>query len=68
LAATGIPKILCAEFIYREDIRADRLNGSGLILINPPWKLDEELTALFPALHSAMRTEYGGVGIKWLAE
>ncbi|MDE2029753.1 MAG: 23S rRNA (adenine(2030)-N(6))-methyltransferase RlmJ [Alphaproteobacteria bacterium] len=68
LAATGIGKILCAEFIYEQETRADRLNGSGLILINPPWKLDEELAALFPALHTAMRTAHAGTTISWIAE
>ena len=68
LAVSGIPKILCAEFIYQPEVRADRLNGSGLIVINPPWKLDEQMEALFPALHQAMRTEYDGVTVKWLAE
>ncbi len=68
LAATGIGKILCAEFIYEQEGRADKLVGSGLILINPPWKLDEELTALFPALHNAMHTNYAGSIVKWLVE
>ena len=66
LAAAGIPKILCAEFIYQEEVRADRLNGSGLIIINPPWKLDEQLQELFSALHKAMHSVYAGGGVKWL--
>jgi 23S rRNA (adenine2030-N6)-methyltransferase len=67
LAATGIPKILCAEFVYDEDARADSLCGSGMIIINPPWKLDEELKELFPALHKAMKTKIAGTVVKWLA-
>jgi 23S rRNA (adenine2030-N6)-methyltransferase len=66
LSALGIPKILCAEFIYNEETRSDRLNGSGLIFINPPWKFDEQLTKLFPALHKALGTESPGGGVKWL--
>ena len=27
-----------------------RLNGCGLILVNPPWRLAEELTILLPVL------------------
>lgn len=68
LAEAEIGKILCAEFIYEEEARADRLNGSGLVVINPPWKLEEELRQLFPALHEAMRTNYAGVTVKWVAE
>lgn len=67
LAATGIAKILCAEFVYEESSRADKLNGSGLIIINPPWKLDEELKELLPALHQAMGTEYEGTTVRWLS-
>jgi 23S rRNA (adenine2030-N6)-methyltransferase len=68
LAATGIAKILCAEFVYDENARADKLSGSGMIIINPPWKLDEEIKALFPALHKAMKTAYAGSLVRWIAE
>src|SRR6202000_1374505 len=34
LATTGISKLLCAEFIYEGETRADRLNGCGFIFIN----------------------------------
>jgi 23S rRNA (adenine2030-N6)-methyltransferase len=67
MIGTEMPKILAAEFIYREETQADRLNGSGLILVNPPWQMDEKLRNLFPALHQALGTEYNGDAIKWLA-
>lgn len=66
MAALPAPEILCAEFIYQEEIRHDRLNGCGLILINPPWGLDKKLETLFPALHQALRTEHRGSVVKWL--
>jgi 23S rRNA (adenine2030-N6)-methyltransferase len=66
LAASGIPKQLCAEFIYEEEVRTDRLNGCGFVFINPPWRLDEQLTHLFPALHQAMQTNHDGSIVKWL--
>jgi 23S rRNA (adenine2030-N6)-methyltransferase len=68
LATAGIGKILCAEFIYEEEIRTDFLSGSGLIVINPPWKLDEELSALFPALHHAMNTAHQESIVRWVAD
>lgn len=68
LAASGMPKILTAEFIYREETAADRLNGSGLILINPPWQMDEKLRKLFPLLHAALATDYRGSEVRWLRE
>lgn len=57
LIAAGLPKLLAAEFVYRPEVRADRLNGSGLVFMNPPWKLAEELPPLFAALREAMGTE-----------
>jgi 23S rRNA (adenine2030-N6)-methyltransferase len=68
LIETGIKKILCAEFIYEEELSADRLNGCGLIIVNPPWKTDEKLKNLFPALHKAMGTKHEDSEIKWLAD
>ena len=68
LSASVMPKILCAEFIYDENINADALSGSGMIIINPPWKLDEEIKDLFPALHQAIKTDYAGTVVKWLSE
>jgi 23S rRNA (adenine2030-N6)-methyltransferase len=66
LIATGIPEMLCAEFIYDEETRGDRLNGCGFILVNAPWQLDEKLSALFPALHRAFGTTHRGVTVKRL--
>ncbi|MGE3624630.1 MAG: 23S rRNA (adenine(2030)-N(6))-methyltransferase RlmJ, partial [Bdellovibrionales bacterium] len=39
LGTSGIPGKLCAEFVYREEIRHDRLIGCGLFIVNAPWKL-----------------------------
>lgn len=66
LVAAKIPKTLCAEFVYDEEMRADRLNGCGLILINSPWQMEEKLKELFPALHAALGNAYRGGGVKWL--
>ena len=68
LIASAIPKILCAEFIYQEETRADRLNGCGLILINPPWQMEDKLRALFAALHAALQTAHHGSNVKWLSK
>ncbi|MDP4023870.1 23S rRNA (adenine(2030)-N(6))-methyltransferase RlmJ [Methylobacterium sp. NEAU 140] len=37
-----------------------RLNGSGLIVVNPPWRLEAEMLAVLPAL--AGRLARGGFG------
>ncbi len=66
LAGIGIPKILKAEFVYDEDARADRLTGSGLIVINPPWGFAEKLKTVFSLLHKAMQTNFQGNEVLWI--
>ncbi|WP_431856334.1 23S rRNA (adenine(2030)-N(6))-methyltransferase RlmJ [Azospirillum sp.] len=66
LAEAGIPKILLAELtIHPEDTHL-RLNGSGLAIVNPPWKLDETLGAVLPALHAVLPGTGGGTRVEWL--
>lgn len=67
LAAMKLPRVLCAEFTQYPEIRHDRLNGCGLILVNPPWRLDDQLKQLFPALHEALESAESGTKINWLA-
>jgi 23S rRNA (adenine2030-N6)-methyltransferase len=50
LQATDIPKILCAELAVRSDRETTGLTGSGLIIVNPPFTLKDELHQLLPAL------------------
>jgi len=40
---SGMRKVLVCELVVRSTTVSNRLNGSGLIVINPPWKLDESL-------------------------
>lgn len=67
LASSGIDKILAAEFVYQPETHADRLNGSGMIFINPPWQMNEKLAQLFPQIHNALQTIHSGDQIKWLS-
>jgi len=41
-------KMLCAELDLGGD--PSRLIGTGLIIVNPPWRLEQELAVLLPAL------------------
>jgi 23S rRNA (adenine2030-N6)-methyltransferase len=68
LLAAGMPKMFYAEFIYQDETRADRLNGCGIVAVNPPWRLDEKLQRLFAALHKALKTDVHGVAVKWLTD
>lgn len=67
LKAAGIPRILVVEFLLRADHDAERLNGCGLILVNPPWKTEDALRELLPQLAAILGAEAGGgTRVEWL--
>ncbi len=65
----GIGKILRAEHLVSPVSNQSGLNGSGFILVNPPWTLEAELKVLLPVLAEmlARETNSGGYKIEWLA-
>jgi 23S rRNA (adenine2030-N6)-methyltransferase len=68
LQRTGIPKLLRAELTIAPPHSLDRLHGSGLIIVNPPWTLEGELRTLLPALADVLAGETRGAArIDWLA-
>ena len=64
LARLGLPKVLVTEFCVLPE-EAFRLTGSGMILVNPPWQLDEQLRHLLPWLSTQLGV--GGHGT-WQVE
>jgi len=63
-----IAKILRAEMIVAPLSNPDRLNGCGMILVNPPWTLESELSILLPALAAILACDgKGGFRLDWLA-
>jgi len=66
LVRSGLRRILCAELgLYPQDSRV-ALNGSGMIIMNPPWKLDESLQTLLPVLQRALAARSGTTRCEWL--
>jgi 23S rRNA (adenine2030-N6)-methyltransferase len=65
IASSGIARVLRAELTLA---RADneRLGGSGLIIVNPPWRLEQELSLLLPALAQALAAPAGATRVDWL--
>ena len=53
LARLGLPKVLVTEFCVMPE-EAFRLTGSGMILVNPPWQLDEQLRHVLPWLSTQL--------------
>ena len=54
LQALEIPKILCAELLVRSDRETTGLTGSGLVIVNPPYTLKDELHVLLPVLREKL--------------
>lgn len=56
-----------AELLVRPDDSPLRLNGSGMLLLNPPWQLDEALAAALPRVAAALGEQgHGGWRLDWL--
>jgi 23S rRNA (adenine2030-N6)-methyltransferase len=67
LRRLAIPRVLRAELTVAPPDR-ERLHGSGLVVVNPPWTLEGELAALLPAFATVLARDHkGGVRLDWLA-
>ena len=65
----GVASTLKVELQVREAFVAGGLAGSGLAILNAPWKLDEELRVLVPALAERLGLgEWGRGTVEWLVE
>jgi 23S rRNA (adenine2030-N6)-methyltransferase len=63
----GLARMLKAELLVRKALPENGLAGSGLILINPPWPLADELAVLGPALCEHLRQDDGARwSLNWL--
>lgn len=68
LKASGIPKILRLELTIRQPSNPPRLHGTGMIVINPPFVLEEEMNVLMPVLADVLSDEgRGRWTIDWVA-
>jgi len=71
LSRLGIPRILRAELTVSGTPAggaAARLAGTGMIVVNPPWRLEDELKLLLPALAAVLADDgRGGVRLERLA-
>lgn len=67
LVSQKIPKVLCAELLLHPDNSALRLNGCGMIIVNPPWKFERQLGELLPALREHLaQGRFGQHRVEWL--
>lgn len=67
MAALPASSVLLAELCVHPDDTTLRLNGSGMLIVQPPWQLDVDLRGMLPALHQALtRSRNGRCTVRWL--
>jgi 23S rRNA (adenine2030-N6)-methyltransferase len=67
LGRTDIRKILVAELSILDSGGALALTGSGMLVINPPWQLEEQLRKLLPWLWGKLSANRQGTyRVDWL--
>lgn len=62
----GYPRTLHVEMMVRAETVNGGLAGSGLIMVNPPWPLAEELPVLLPSLVQRLRQGEPAWKVEWL--
>lgn len=68
LKAMGIRKILRLELTVRAASTPPRLHGSGMIVVNPPYRLEAEMKRILPFLAKLLSDEdRGRFSIEWIA-
>ncbi|HLN22525.1 MAG TPA: 23S rRNA (adenine(2030)-N(6))-methyltransferase RlmJ [Patescibacteria group bacterium] len=65
IASLGRP-CFTAELMRHAGDNPDRLNGTGLVILNPPWQLADKLAELLPVLCDKLGAA-GGSRLRWLA-
>lgn len=67
LKETGIPKMLDIAFEIRKPGDEATFDGSGMVVVNPPYVLEDEMKAVLPALTKVLAEENGAyAGATWL--
>lgn len=66
--ATALPvkSAMTIEFLVRPDDSPLRLNGSGMLLLNPPWQFDRVVGPALPALRQHLGEPGASTRLDWL--
>ncbi|MGR8929711.1 MAG: 23S rRNA (adenine(2030)-N(6))-methyltransferase RlmJ [Gammaproteobacteria bacterium] len=63
---TGIVKQLRIEHAVLADGAVRGMTGSGMLFINPPWRLQEQAESLLPWLNEVLAEGRGNYFVEWL--
>jgi len=67
LERSGIRKVLDVRLSVLPADAQVGMAGAGLVIVNPPWLLDERLAALLPQLHRLLSPDgLGTTSVEWL--
>jgi 23S rRNA (adenine2030-N6)-methyltransferase len=67
LRETEIPKIMRIELAIRAPSLEPRLDGTGMIVVNPPYTLESEMQTLLPCLTKLLSEGKGSnFSIQWI--
>ncbi|HZY68558.1 MAG TPA: 23S rRNA (adenine(2030)-N(6))-methyltransferase RlmJ [Devosia sp.] len=65
LRGTGITRMLRTELLVERPV-AGKLYGSGMIVVNPPFVLEDELKSILPALVKALGRDGASHRLEWI--
>ncbi len=65
-AALPAKTALVAELQVRPDDSPLRLNGSGMLVINPPWQFDAAIAPVLPALQATLGEAGASTRLEWI--
>ena len=66
LVATGMKDLLAIQlYVYPKDVEL-RLNGAGVVIINPPYQLDHAISQVLPWLCNKLAVERGSYTLEYL--
>ncbi|WP_428771959.1 23S rRNA (adenine(2030)-N(6))-methyltransferase RlmJ [Vibrio sp.] len=66
LQGLGIRKILQIELGVAADNNERGMTASGMIVINPPWKLESQMQTVLPFLQQSIAPATGHYKVEWL--
>jgi 23S rRNA (adenine2030-N6)-methyltransferase len=59
---SGLRDVITAEFLLREPTDPTRLNGCGLLVVNPPWGFEQAAPPILAALLDRLGKREPGEG------
>ncbi|SJZ84610.1 23S rRNA (adenine(2030)-N(6))-methyltransferase RlmJ [Novilysobacter spongiicola] len=68
VATLPVKGALLAELMVHPDDSPLRMNGSGMVVLNPPWQLNQSIGGVLPALRDVLGEAGASSRIEWLAE